>query len=185
MEKDKLNLGCGLTSKEGYISIDINPALKPDVVHDCSIPPMPFKDKRFVEIYAESVLEHLLVSNQCGDPTTSDAWLENKYIDILKDWLRILKPGGVLKVKVPDFTGLVSLYHKEVVVAKDTRRQIPIIRVMHGGQDRNINQTHKFGFDKDLLSEWFRKAGFEKIKTEEEFLWNWAPLFWIEGRRPK
>lgn len=44
MSSIKLNLGCGVNKKEGFINIDINPRLNPDMVLDLNSQPYPFKN---------------------------------------------------------------------------------------------------------------------------------------------
>lgn len=67
------------------VTLDINPAHKPDVVHDLTVLPLPFPDNTFDEIHFYEVLEHL---GRQGDYLTFFAeWTE---------WWRILKPGGVV-----------------------------------------------------------------------------------------
>jgi 2-polyprenyl-3-methyl-5-hydroxy-6-metoxy-1,4-benzoquinol methylase len=41
------------------VTLDINPAHKPDVVHDLNDIPLPFPAERFDEIHAYEVLEHV------------------------------------------------------------------------------------------------------------------------------
>lgn len=83
----KLNLGAGEDRKEGYINVDWSPLTKPDVVHDLNTFPYPFENEAFEKIEAFHVLEHL-----------------DKPFNVMKELHRILKPGGVLHVKVPHFS---------------------------------------------------------------------------------
>lgn len=92
----KLNLGCGADKKEGYVNIDVNPLVNPDVVHDLNKLPYPFPDNTFDQIEAFHILEHL-----------------DKPFVIMKELHRILKPGGRLHIKVPHFSrGLTHSEHK-------------------------------------------------------------------------
>jgi len=83
----KLNLGAGEDKKEGYINIDWNKLANPDILHDLNQIPYPFSDNEFDLIEAFHVLEHL-----------------NKPFKVMKEFHRILKPGGRLIVKVPHFS---------------------------------------------------------------------------------
>jgi hypothetical protein len=40
------------------VTLDIDPETKPDIVHDLSVLPYPFRDDEFDEIHAYEVLEH-------------------------------------------------------------------------------------------------------------------------------
>ena len=83
----KLNLGAGEDRREGYINVDWNDLAKPDVNHDLNKLPYPFDDNTFDEIFASHILEHL-----------------DKPFLIMKEFHRLLKPGGKLILKVPHFS---------------------------------------------------------------------------------
>lgn len=86
-EIKKLNLGCGVNKKEGYINLDWNESSNPDVVYDLNKIPYPFNENAFDFIEASHVLEHL-----------------DKPFDVMKELHRILKPNGKLIIKVPHFS---------------------------------------------------------------------------------
>ena len=90
MKKVILNLGCGKTRIPNSIGVD---KLKidgyTDVVHDLNIVPYPFKDDYVDEIHAYHILEHL------------DSPMEK-----LEEFHRILKPRGVLHLRVPYFSSM-------------------------------------------------------------------------------
>lgn len=83
----KLNLGCGEEKKAGYVNVDWQASVSPDVVHDLNRVPNPFNDASFDLIEAFHVLEHL-----------------DRPFAIMGELHRILKPGGVLHLKVPHFS---------------------------------------------------------------------------------
>jgi SAM-dependent methyltransferase len=80
----KLNLGAGTDIKTGFVNHDITKLDGIDIVHDLNIFPWPWGDDTFDEILMFDVLEHL-------DRTL-------KSIDEIH---RILKPRGVITIKVP------------------------------------------------------------------------------------
>jgi len=82
----RLDIGPGGAAMPGYETLDIAAAPWVDYVLDASAP-LPFGDDTFVEIHASHVLEHL-------------PWYNSERI--LREWVRILAPGGWLKVIVPD-----------------------------------------------------------------------------------
>ncbi len=85
MNKVKLNLGCGSNIKKGYENYDCymkHPKIK---WIDLEILPLGFKENSVDEILLYSVLEHL--------------WI-NPYKFML-EMHRILKKGGVIKIKLP------------------------------------------------------------------------------------
>lgn len=86
--KDVLNLGCGnkILSGEGVINHDrIKHRAEVDVVWDLNDLPWPWKDDAFDAIFACAVLEHLRIS----------------LLESINECHRILRPGGVLRLKLP------------------------------------------------------------------------------------
>lgn len=65
------------------VTLDINPEVEPDVVHDLDVLPYPFDDNTFEEIHAYDVLEH------CG---RQGDW--RFFFDQFAEFWRILVPGG-------------------------------------------------------------------------------------------
>jgi SAM-dependent methyltransferase len=97
----QLLLGCGrsrkkklaLTGREawdGLVTVDINPDVGADVVHDLRDLPLPFADNSASEIHLYDVLEH---TRQQGD------WL-GFFAEFTEFW-RILRPGGHLFATTP------------------------------------------------------------------------------------
>lgn len=85
-----LNIGCGPTRIPGSIGLDkVKIEGFVDVVHDLNQTPYPFGDNSVDEIHIYHVLEHL------ENPITK-----------LEDLHRILKPGGVIHIRVPHFSSM-------------------------------------------------------------------------------
>lgn len=83
-----INLGCGKTRIPGSIGVDrVAIAGSVDVVHDLNVTPYPFESDFADEIHFYHVLEHL------DEPVRK-----------LEEVHRILKPGGVLHMRVPHFS---------------------------------------------------------------------------------
>lgn len=83
----KLDLGAGAVSPEGFTPLGN--------VNGSSIFPLPYADNAVDEIRASHVLEH---------------FPHKQVLDVLKDWARVLKPGGMLRVAVPDFEKIAEAY---------------------------------------------------------------------------
>lgn len=86
MMKEKLNLGCGNDIRADYVNLDLCALDGVDVVHDLNVLPLPFEDGTFSEILCQDVFEHV------------------DYPPLLKECLRILKPGGRILIDVPHFS---------------------------------------------------------------------------------
>jgi ubiquinone/menaquinone biosynthesis C-methylase UbiE len=84
----KLNLGCGLDIKEGFVNLDSKKLPGVDVVHNIECAPLPFNDEEFDYILCQDVLEHV------------------EYIDVLKELHRILKKGGIVEIRAPHFSSV-------------------------------------------------------------------------------
>ena len=82
----KLNLGCGINHKEGYINVDKYG--EPEIQHDLELFPWPWKDSSVSEIILHHVLEHL------GQDT-------EVYLNIIKEIYRICKDQAVIHIAVP------------------------------------------------------------------------------------
>lgn len=82
--KNRLNLGCGVDVKKGYINCDIIKYPGVERIVDIT-KKLPWKDNEVDEIFCSHVLEHLVKSP----------------LDILLEFLRILKPEGFIEIRVP------------------------------------------------------------------------------------
>ena len=95
-ERIRLNLGCGFQQVAGFIGVDFDPNVEPDIVSP--IDDLPWCESDSVDmIFASHILEHLTMD-------------ESKVA--LKEWLRVLKPGGWLDVIVADINQVYLLYKK-------------------------------------------------------------------------
>ena len=99
MQSKLLNLGCGDVHLDGFVNVDIQKFDAVDLVR--SVYPIIKKD--WVEgptwdlVYSCHVLEHIL----------------DKPASVLKSWVEnLVKPGGKLRVAVPDFDNIVKIYKK-------------------------------------------------------------------------
>ncbi len=86
----RLNLGCGKDIKEGWINLDIFDREGVDIVHDLNELPLQFKDNDFDFVLCKDILEHV------------------KWILLINEINRILKPKGILLIRVPHFTSAIS-----------------------------------------------------------------------------
>lgn len=135
----KLNLGCGGDKKQGYVNIDIRKEVKPDMVLDLEKTPYPFDDNSIDEILAKDVIEHFSFRN-----------VER----VVKEWHRILKPGGKLVIQTPDFDVIVDLIRKGEI-----KGWWQISYWLYGGQDYPEN-THKLIFTKEEIRKFLESLGF-------------------------
>lgn len=92
----KLHLGCGKRYVPGFVHVDL--ADFPHIDHRSDVRRLPMFENEIAElIYACHVIEY---------------FDRSEVHDVLREWYRILKPGGVLRVAVPDFAALVEVYRR-------------------------------------------------------------------------
>ena len=82
----KLNLGCGARKLEGYVNVDKEPLVDPDVVADLGAPGWPFETSSVDEAAAEHVLEHLTAE---------------RFMAFMGELHRVCKPGAKVRVVLP------------------------------------------------------------------------------------
>ena len=151
-------LGCGQVdyNEKGYFNTDIRkkPEGKDHIQYEIDAnEPLPIEDGQLSEILAESVLEHL-PHNIEGVP---DSMRMTNSIKVLREWLRVLKPGGKLIIKVPNLEGIFKQYIAKRISVID------LIGYIYGGGEYKENY-HLAGFDKPILSACLRAAGAKKFE---------------------
>lgn len=87
-----LNLGCGKVRIPDSIGVDrVKIEGYVDVIHDLDLLPYPFESNSYNEVHMYHVLEHL------KDPLKK-----------IEEIHRILKPGGILYLRVPHFSSMAA-----------------------------------------------------------------------------
>ena len=143
----KLNLGCGKDIQEGYINIDIRELPGVDLVRDLR-EPLPYNDYCIDEIRAIDVLEHF-------------SWRDTDRI--FKDWVRVLKPGGLIIVCVPNIKAHIELLQMGAVDKRYDGAWGYFIANIFGGQDYEGNY-HKTTFTQSSIKNLFEKNGLIDIE---------------------
>jgi SAM-dependent methyltransferase len=123
----KLDLGAGARSPEGFLPLGN--------VNGTQIYPLPYADGSVDEIRASHVLEH---------------FPHAQVPDVLKEWVRALKPGGLLRIAVPDFGKIAERYL--------AGEPMPTEGYVMGGQVDSADY-HKSLFDADHLKKLLAEAG--------------------------
>lgn len=83
----KINFGAAGQKKNGYVNVDWQSIVKPDVEHDLNVFPYPFESNSAELIEASHIIEHL-----------------DRPFAVMKEFHRILVPGGKMIIKVPHFS---------------------------------------------------------------------------------
>lgn len=89
-----LNVGCGGVLHPDWVNLDSSAVLPGVVKHDLRRG-LPFPDGAFDAIFGSHVLEHL-------DPEAAER--------LLREVHRVLRPGGIARIVVPDLESIANLY---------------------------------------------------------------------------
>jgi predicted SAM-dependent methyltransferase len=137
----RINLGCGRFHLPGFINVDQDESVKPDIVGD--VLDLPYGEETVDEIYAGHVLEHF-------------DWVDG--VRALRHWRSVLKTGGRISVSVPDFDVVASRYLKNPDA--DALRDLNDTYVYSCRQ----KSPHKYAYSAALLKQVMAEAGFAELK---------------------
>lgn len=176
-----VHYGCGLCAPEGWENFDASPTLRvqnlslvgtalvkiagsqpfpPNVVYGDIVAGLPVEDASCDAVYCSHVLEHLALADLRGA-------LRNTY--------RILKPGGVFRLVLPDLKALASWY----VQSEDPRAALQFVGATHLGTRQRArgvkgalktlfgNGPHLWMWDYASLEAELSDAGFSQIRRAE------------------
>ena len=148
--KRKLHIG-GTQKSDGWEVLNAVPAPYADYVGN-AINLSRFADNTFAEIYASHVVEHFDYKNE----------LELT----LKEWWRVLIPGGKLYVSVPDLDTLAALFLQKDRLNID--ECFFVMRMIFGGHVDEYDY-HVVGLNEDFLTSYLKIAGYINILRVKEF----------------
>ncbi len=145
----KLHLGSGPNRKEGWVNIDLHQDadLRLDLRE-----PLPFADNSCTFVYSEHVLEHF----EYPEPVMS----------MLRDWRRVLAPGGTCRVGVPDTRWPLTEYcgisdRRYFALAKEQWHPAWCRTPMeHINYHFRQGREHQFAYDAETLIGALTAAGF-------------------------
>ncbi len=141
IEEKLIHLGCGYINHPDFINVDLRPHLH--VHHLSGVENLDFFEDNFADlIYISHCLEHI-------------SFL--KTVTVLKEWYRVLKPGGTLRISVPDFDVTVQMY-------LDNNREMNLILSQLMGGQNYAHNYHYACFNFESLSEALKEAGFHTIQ---------------------
>ena len=152
----KLNLGSADSKINGFLNIDIRNVPGVDVVAD--VAHLPFKDNSIDECIAYNILEH---------------FAPDRIHAVLKEWHRVLKPGGKLRVGVPDGELIFDRYKKGILPPVNKKPgweglvhslfgNMKELRQRHGEEAEKY--MHHMLFSEDYLKKCLAAAGFTNFK---------------------
>jgi len=127
----KLNIGAGDKPIEGYENLDIKQGV---VAHA-----LPYGAETVDEVRASHLLEH---------------YPFERVPEVLEHWFKVLKPGGIIKVSVPDFEFVMREYA--------AGKPINVQGYLMGGQT-DAYDFHSSLFSFNTLCGLLREAGFVNV----------------------
>lgn len=146
----KLNLGCGTRKMPGFINVDTrvdldNPDLRcvciPDVVDDVA-KLHEFGNNSVDLIYACHLFEH---------------FMRNERLTVLSRWKEVLKPGGTLRLAVPDFAAVAKAYVEKIVPFEKLWSSL-------NGSQRHPYDVHYHCYDFEHMKEDLESVGFIDVR---------------------
>lgn len=144
----RLHLGSDTKRLPGFVNVDIRPEVHPDIVSNVIRLPQ-VRDNSVAEIYYCHGLEHL------------------RYRQVpaaLKEWKRVLVPGGILRLAVPDMAMLAWMTSQANVPLRMVRGAIS------GGQEYEDN-IHYSVWDFETLDEALSQGGFSHVFRYDAWAW--------------
>lgn len=151
----RLNLGCGDKILPGYVNVDVVEARagrRPDVIcdlHDL----VPFADDCADEILSVHVVEHFW------------RW---EVADVLREWVRVLKPGGRLVVECPNLLSACATFTGNPVLgARADENGQRTMWVFYGDPRwKDPLMVHRWGYTPESLGQLLTEAGLADVGQE-------------------
>lgn len=158
-----LHIGCGEIDAPHFINIDARPYPHIHIVTRNLFDLRNIPDSTIALVYMCHVLEHVPHS---------------RVRDVLFEVRRVLKPEGVLRLSVPDFNLLISIYH-------ETGNQIDAVEPpLMGGQDYPEN-FHYTIFNADKLTKLLQSVGMVNVRMWDPQLCDHHNFFdWANRQHP-
>jgi predicted SAM-dependent methyltransferase len=158
-QKDlQLNIGCGPNSKPGWINVD----LSPDAEYRYDLRRgLPLGSESCRIVYSEHFFEHLSYGDACR-------FLHESY--------RVLQPGGLFRVVLPDFPAIFRAYVYQDTDYFEPIRDWPLVPGVKPADMTLIDylnySVYQFGehlclWDEEKLRQCLRQAGFVKMEESQ------------------
>jgi predicted SAM-dependent methyltransferase len=143
-----LHLGSGIHRLDGWLNVDLV-SMDPDLAWDLRRG-LPFPDGCARACFLEHVLEHFMLSD---------------VLDVLSECHRVLQPGGIVRVGVPDFGRYIESYAADGSFLDRERPGRPTrllavaeVALFHG---------HRSVWDAETLERVLTEAGFTGVRARE------------------
>lgn len=152
-EPVRLHLGCGFRHLPGFVNVDLaGPWCKkePEVCADIT-KPLPFDSGSADLIYACHVLEHF------------NRW---EMDGILADWVRVLKPGGLLVIELPCFDKILALIDLFYERGEPLNMQLTMWGLYGDPGHQSEAMMHRWCYSSGEMQRLLERAGLEAREEE-------------------
>jgi SAM-dependent methyltransferase len=157
----KIDIGCGVRKKEGFIGLDEMAGSAADVVADLT-KGLPFKDNSVDEVWSNHFLEHLTIDEVCN---------------LMEEIHRVCKPWAFVEIRVPHFSGLTNFYEFH----KTSFRYNSFAEFTLGGG--GMFDSHAQFYLQDTKINIVNRQS-PKLRPQTKWLiWNY-PIEWIVNKMP-
>jgi hypothetical protein len=168
----KLNVGCGLDYREGFINIDGRDDL-PRVDQFINL-----SKKSLLDFFEEGMIDYVLAND----------FIEHHFhwqgVSLLKEFFMLLKLGGTLEMRLPDFEYIVNA--QDITIGQK-------ITLLFGGQDIPQGEAyplsrkkfpeffcHKYAYTSETMSRELEAIGFKVIEIVST-----GTNFVVKARKPE
>ena len=168
-----LHVGCGPSNLDAILNrfewrevrMDIDPAVKPDIIG--SLVSIPGADGQVDMVYASHCVEHLY---------------SHEVPVALKEFYRVLKPGGTVQIFVPDLSHVAKAVFlgnlDSAPLYESPAGPIYAVDILYGLRSAvasgNEYYAHKTGFTIESLKAKLQEAGFLEVRVRNTDDWGLA-----------
>ncbi len=125
----KLHLGCWHRNIPGFVHVDI-----------CDMPHIDYKRSiDDLSMFEDCSVELIYCSH------SFEYFDRQQAVSVLKEWRRVLKPGGILRLAVPDFDKLIEVY-------KQTGQVEKILGPLYGRMDIKSTESNVIIYHKTVYT---------------------------------
>jgi predicted SAM-dependent methyltransferase len=139
----RLHLGSGELPRDGWVNVDLY-GVPVDLCWNLNRS-LPFRNGTVEAVFHEHVLEHLRI---------------DRGLQLTRDCFRVLKPGGVVRIAIPDARRHVGWYWEGRLPAEREGHAIPVMSLLQ----QFYGHGHQVMYDFELVALLCHAAGFATVE---------------------
>ena len=165
MRPIRLHVGCGGVRWRDFVNVDLYPHREGTI--DSS------RDGCVADVFAD--MRNLGLPNNSVDEIFSSHTIEHfvqwEAIDMLRDWLRMLKPGGFITLETADFNRCLLL----LLWPRRGRRQLALSQFYGNQWDRLDFETHRYLWSAREIKQRLLEIGYSSVSVSHK---TWTHVPW-------